>query len=68
MLSTAVIPGVSPSTEDAVKRAVARAAWQWYEDHKDDEIISRKLWFFTVRLYVRDLTMVFTQLFGAPQR
>lgn len=47
---------------DDVKSAIARQAWGWYAQHKDDVV--KKIWFWTIR--IRDLYPLFVRLFGEP--
>lgn len=67
MLDDAMVSvDVSPQdvTIDLIKEAIARQAWGWYDVHKDDVILSRKILFFAVNIHVRDLHGLFVRLFG----
>lgn len=69
MIDEAVVsvPGAAPEdgvTVDDIKEAISRQAWGWYYVHQAEEIISRKVLFWRVTIYVRDLRPLFVKLFG----
>jgi hypothetical protein len=38
--------------------------WKWYHKHANDLIVKRKILIFSVTIRVRDLRVLFEQLFG----
>lgn len=38
--------------------------WRWYHRHSNDMILKRKVLIFSVTIRVRDLNVLFVQLFG----
>lgn len=50
--------------KERVLEQVKRLGWAWYYNNEDRVLVSKKFWFFTLALRVRDLTFVFEELFG----
>lgn len=55
------IPG---TVRDALQAEISKYAWAWFREHTADVIVTRKVWFWTVNITVRDLREVFVALFG----
>lgn len=55
-----------PEFSPAQKLALALVFWEWYEAHKDDTIIKRKVIIFSLTIKVKDLRELFVMLFGNP--
>lgn len=47
-----------------VREAVADDMWRWFEEHKDDKILTVRKWIFNYTFYVHHLESVFELLFG----
>ena len=45
-------------------RILAPFFWKWYHKHANDMILKRKIVIFSVTIRVRDLRVLFEQLFG----
>jgi hypothetical protein len=57
---------ISDVTVDQIKLSIARQLWGWYEKHKDDVLVKRKLLWISVSIHVRDLRGLFVHLLGEP--
>jgi hypothetical protein len=68
MIDDAVVPATETATVDDVKSAIARHAWLWFYSHANDVLIRRKIVFWQVAIYLRDLYPLFVTLFGDPDR
>jgi hypothetical protein len=55
-------------TIDDVKAAIARQFWAYYYARQNDVLIRRKIVFWQVAIYLRDLYPLFVTLFGDPDR
>lgn len=49
----------------AILSFVAKAFWDWFDNHQDQKVKTIKIWFISKTVYVRDLRDIFTLLFGA---
>ena len=63
---TVVAPEALPETIGAIKREIARQFWLYYYARQDDVLIRRKVLFWSVAIYLRDLYPLFVTLFGSP--
>lgn len=55
------------SRQEDIRKEVAAFFWTWYQQHKDDTILKKRIFgLFTVDLKVKDIRPIFVQLFG-PQ-
>jgi hypothetical protein len=63
-----VAPDVTTTniTIDDIKAAIARQFWAYFYAHQNDKLISRKVVFWSVTIYLRDLYPLFVHLFGNP--
>ena len=50
---------------DFIKSLIAREFWIWYEQHKEDKIVSVGFLFLRKTVRVRNIKFVFELLFGA---
>jgi hypothetical protein len=55
---------ISPGTDIMV---LGRFFWDWYRMHSEDVILKKQILFFKVTIKVKDLTGLFTDLFGPRQ-
>lgn len=50
--------------KDIVRQMMNQAVWAWFNDHKDDVIFTKKVFFFSVTLRVRDIRLVIERIAG----
>lgn len=55
---------VPTSQVDKVRREISRRFWSWYRNHKDDEILRRRVAFWSLVIRARDLHFLFENIFG----
>lgn len=51
---------------EIIRGNIAREFWNWYEEHREDKIISIGFLFIRKTLRVKDIRFVFVMLFGDP--
>lgn len=54
-----------PAAVDAVREDLRGFFWRWYEEHRDDVLVRRRVLFWTLVIRVRDLEFLFEMLFGS---
>jgi hypothetical protein len=47
-----------------LREAVADLFWSWFDLHRNDVVLERKVFIFPLRVHVRDLEGLFQRLFG----
>lgn len=52
------------TTQDVIKRSIAKIFWAWFNINLDREVTTIKVWFLRKKVYVRDLRSIFELLFG----
>jgi len=50
--------------DTATKQVFANFMWQWFHKHKGETIINKKFLFFTIKITVENLEILFIRLFG----
>lgn len=50
--------------QDTIKRIMNEAIWAWYEENQDDVIFEKKVFFFSIKLRVRDLRFLIERIAG----
>jgi hypothetical protein len=48
-----------------IKETIAALVWQWYETHKEDTVVRKKILFFSLDVQVKDMKFIFTAIFGS---
>lgn len=51
-------------SQDTIRRIMNEAIWAWYEENQDDVVFEKKVWFFNVKLRVRDLRFLIERIAG----
>ena len=63
---SATAAAVDAMSEFPVPDPIKEAFWKWYESHKEDVILKKRILFFKVELKVKHLKFIFEKFFG-PQ-
>jgi hypothetical protein len=57
-------PAMMQRARDAIRAELAVHAWAWFDAHREDVVLERRVWFVPLVVRVRDLGPVFAILFG----
>lgn len=55
VLAGSNLPSVAPSI---IKRIAGKAIWDWFDEHKGEVLVERKVLFFSIKLTIGDLVNI----------
>lgn len=47
-----------------IKGLMNKAIWQWYAEHQDEVVFEKKVFFFSIKLRIRDLRFLIERIAG----
>lgn len=56
--------GIVDTLRDHFLDALSDELWEWFDEHRDDRVLSVRKWFFSFTVHVRDLEGLFRVLLG----
>lgn len=64
VLDTAGMSGVNAILRAAILQGIKKDMWKWWEDHREDEVVTFGFLFIRKTFRVKDLKFLFVLLFG----